>query len=103
MQERPMHQATAVLASQSRSKQHKPAAVSAVKTLLPHCTADIPLNDAQVIAVTDVAGNLRELVLLALGAKDGDEDCMHRLGSALGSEQALEGVLDFFSGEFEVE
>ena len=84
-------------------KQHKPAPGSAVTMLLPYCTADTPLNGSQVIAITDVAGSLRELVLLALGAKDGDEECVHRLGSALGSEQAWEGVVEFFSGEFEVE
>ena len=70
--------------------------------LLPHCTADSPLNETQVIALSDVAGSLRELVHLALGARDGDEACAGRLGSALGSGQAVCGVVDFFSGEFEV-
>lgn len=69
--------------------------------LLSCCSAGTPLNETQVIAVTDIAGSLKELVLLALGTKDGDEECVHRLGSALGSEQALAGVVDFFSGEFE--
>jgi hypothetical protein len=90
-------------APQVPSKPHKPAKGSAVTALLPYCTADVPLNEGQVINVTDVAGSLKELVLLALGAKDGDEDCMHRLRSALGSEQAVAGFVDFFSGEFEVE
>lgn len=103
MQARPTHQVNAVVAPQSHLKQHKPAVGSAATTLLPYCTADAPLNESQVIAVTDVAGSLKELVLLALGAKDGHEDCMLRLGSALGSEQALVGVVDFFSGEFELE
>lgn len=85
------------------AKQHKPAAANAVTTLLPYCTADIPLNESQVIAVTDIARNLKELVLLALYAKDGDEECMSRLRTALGSEQAVSGIVDFFSGEFEVE
>lgn len=86
-------------------KQQKPAgpAGSAVATLLPYCTADVSLNESQVIAVTDIAGSLKELVLLALGAKDGDEECASKLGDAVGSEQAMAGIVDFFSDEFEVE
>jgi hypothetical protein len=103
MQAGPVHQANAVVGPQSHSKQHKLTAASAVKILLPHCTTDTRLSESQVIAVTDVAGSLRELVLLALGAKDGEEGCIHRLGSVLGSEQTLSGIIDFFSGEFEVE
>lgn len=99
------HQLNAVVAPHSHSKQPKPAAAatSAVTTLLSYCTADTPLNNNQVIAVTDVAGSMKELVLLALGAKDGDETCVHRLRCALDSEQALASIVDFFSGEFEVE
>lgn len=103
MQAKPVHQAQAVGAQYQYLKQHEPALGSAVTALLHTCTADTPLSGSQVIAVTDVAGSLRELVLLALGAKNGDEECVHRLGSALGNEQAMEGVVDFFSGEFEVE
>lgn len=99
----PTYQVNVEVAPQSHSRQHKPAAGNATTTLLPYCTADTPLNDSQVIAVTDVAGNLQELALLALGAKAGDEDCMLRLGNVLGSGQALAGVVDFFSGEFGVE
>ena len=84
-------------------KQQQAAATNAVTTLLPYCTADIPLNEGQVIALTDVAGSLKELVLLALGAKDGDNECTSRLEGALGSQQAVSSVLDFFSDEFEVE
>lgn len=85
------------------SKQHKPAAESTVTKLLPYCTANAPLNESQVIAVTDVAGNLKELVLLALGAKDGDEESASSLVSALGSEQAVADMVDFFSDEYEIE
>ncbi|KAF1932184.1 uncharacterized protein M421DRAFT_89531 [Didymella exigua CBS 183.55] len=99
---RPMHPANA-MAPHAPAKQHKPAGGSAVTTLLPYCTADVPLNESQVLAVTDVAGSLKELVLLALGAKDGGAECASRLRSALGSEQAVAGILDFFSGEFEFE
>ncbi|UPX11569.1 uncharacterized protein EKO05_0002168 [Ascochyta rabiei] len=61
------------------------------------------MNEEQVIAVTDVAGSLKELVLLILRAQDGNEECMSRLESALGGEQAAVGVLDFFSDEFAIE
>ena len=84
-------------------KQQQAAATNAVTTLLPYCTVDIPLNESQVIALSDVAGSLQELVLLALGAKDSDEECTSRLEGALGSQQAVSSVLDFFSDEFEVE
>lgn len=84
-------------------KQPKAAAGSAVTTLLPYCTAGAPLNEGQVIAITDIAGSLQELALLALGAKDGDEECQRKLESALGSELASCNVLDFFSDEFEIE
>lgn len=55
------------------------------------------------ISLTDAAGSLQELVLLALGAKDGDEACLNIFADALGSEQAVAGVMDFFCDEFEVE
>ncbi len=81
---------------------NKAVVSSAVTTLLSYCTADIPLNESQVIAVTNVGGTLKELVVLALKAKDGDVDCMGRLESALGSEQAVAGFVDFFSDEYEI-
>ena len=71
--------------------------------LLPHCTVERPLDESQVISLTDAAGSLQELVLLALGAKDGDEACLNVFLDALGSEQAVAGVMDFFCDEFEAE
>lgn len=76
---------------------------SAVTTLLPYCTAEAPLDEDQIIAVTDIAGSLKELVLLALRAKDGDEEELCRLEVALGNEYAVAGVVDFFSDEFEIQ
>lgn len=61
------------------------------------------MDESQVISLTDAAGSLQELVLLALGAKDGDEACLNVLLEALGSEQAVAEVADFFCDEFEVE
>lgn len=82
--------------------QPKKTVASAVTTILPYCTADVPLSEEQVIAVTDVAGSLKELVLLALGAKSGDEECLSRLEGARSNEQAMASVVDFFSDEFEI-
>lgn len=62
-----------------------------------------PLNEGEVIAVTDIAGSLKELVLLALQAKDGDDQSVGRLDSALRSEAATAGVVDFFLDEFEMD
>lgn len=103
VQVRPTNQPINTAAPHVPSKQRKPATASAVTTLLPYCTAKVPLNEGQVIAVTDAAGSLKELVLLALGAKDGDEERLSRLESALGSEQTTADVVDFFSDEFEIE
>lgn len=99
---RNMHQSHDAAASPAPSKQHKVAAHSAVATLLSHCTVEIPLNQSQVIALTDVAGSMKELVILALGAKDGGEESLGSLKSALGSDEAVAGVVDFFSDEFEI-
>ncbi|KAF1360687.1 hypothetical protein EJ07DRAFT_77840, partial [Lizonia empirigonia] len=102
MQAKPMHQAQSKVAPQLPQKRKSEAVGSAVTILLPYCTTEVPLSEEQVIVMTDVAGSLKELVLLALGAKDGDGECVSRLEGALGSEQATVGVVDFFSDEYEV-
>lgn len=102
MQAKPMRQAQSKAAPQVPQKRQSEAVGSAVTSLLPYCTTEVPLSEEQVIAVTDIAGSLKELVLLALGAKDGDGECVSRLEGALGSEQATVGVVDFFSDEYEV-
>jgi hypothetical protein len=61
------------------------------------------LDESQVISLTDVAGSLQELVLLALGAKDGDEACLNVFLDAMGSDQAVANVVDFFCDEFEMD
>lgn len=101
-QARRMHQSYSTTTPPVPSKQHKAAASSAVTSLLPYCTAEVPLSNSQVIAITDVAGSLKELMLLALRAKAGDEGCASRLESALGSDQVTTGIVDFFSDEYEV-
>ena len=96
---RHIHNAAAVHAP---STQHK-TPESIVTKLLPYCTIERPLDESQIISLTDAAGSLQGLVLLALGAKDGDEACLNVFLDALGSDQAVSGVLDFFCDEFEVE
>ena len=98
----PSHHIRTTAAAHAPSTQQK-TPESIVTKLLPHCTVERPLDESQVISLTDAAGSLQELVLLALGAKDGDEACLNVFLEALGSEQAVAGVVDFFCDEFEVE
>jgi len=102
MQTRDMHQIHIPTALPTCPKQCIAKQSSAVTTLLPYCTAEAPLSNSQVIAITDVAGSLKELVLLALRIKAGDEESLRRIEGALGSEQVMAGLVDFFGDEFEV-
>jgi hypothetical protein len=52
--------------------------------------------------LSDVAGSLKELVLLALGAARGDGVSVRRLEGTVGRGVA-EGVVEFFAEEWEVE
>lgn len=61
-----------------------------------------PLSEAQVIALSDVAGSLRELVLLALGAVAGDSGCVRKLEAAVGEETAV-SIAEFFMDEWEMD
>jgi tetrahydromethanopterin S-methyltransferase subunit E len=47
-------------------------------------------------------GNLRELVLLALGAASGAAGCMEKLEGAVGP-QAAGNIAEFFADEWEIE
>ncbi|KAI8939912.1 hypothetical protein NX059_003641 [Plenodomus lindquistii] len=75
---------------------------NAVSDLLPYCTMGPPLNEAQVIALSDAAGSLRELVLLSLGAFAGDPSCVRRLEGAVG-RQAAGNIAEFFMDEWEID
>lgn len=99
----PLRQSHGMAQLQMPTKKQKASPNSAVTSLLPFCTVNKTLDDSQVIAVTDIAGSLKELALLALRAKDGDEESMSSLEGALGSEQGMTGVVDFFTDEFEME
>jgi hypothetical protein len=70
--------------------------------LLATSTTSTPLGRAQVFALSDEAGCLRELVLLALGARAGEPGCVARLVSAVGEEGA-QAVVEFWGDEWVVE
>jgi len=70
--------------------------------LLRHCTAGPPLSESQVIAISDVVGSLKELVLLIHAAQAGDGESEKKLVDALGFEAASD-VVAFFGDEWEVE
>jgi hypothetical protein len=55
-----------------------------------------------VIALSDVAGSVKELVLLALGVAAGDVGCAEKMESAVGGA-AMGSVVEFFAEEWEVE
>lgn len=73
-----------------------------VTTLLPYCTTGPPLSEAQVIAISDIAGSLQELVQLALGAVAGDAECVRTLENTVGG-QAAAHIAEFFMDEWELD
>ncbi|KAI4648858.1 uncharacterized protein J4E79_009930 [Alternaria viburni] len=75
---------------------------NAVNDLLPYCTTEPPLSQAQVIALSDVVGSLKELVVLALGAASGVPGSMKKLEGAVGSQAAV-NIVEFFADEWEIE
>jgi hypothetical protein len=81
-------------------KPHDRTPQTAINDLLPYCTTEVPLTQAQVIGMSDVAGNLKEVMLLALRAKTDERAAMELVG-AVGQETAS-GIVEFFSDEFEV-
>jgi hypothetical protein len=75
---------------------------NAVMDILPYCTTEPPLRKEQIIALSDVAGSMNELVLLAVGAAAGDSACADKLQGAVGAQTAG-CIVEFFVGEWEVE
>ena len=75
---------------------------NAVTDILPYCTTESPLRQEQVIALSDVVGSVKELVLLAVGAAAGDGACVDKLEGAVGA-QKTGCIVEFFAGEWEVE
>jgi hypothetical protein len=70
--------------------------------LLATSTTSTPLTGDQILALSDEAGSLRELVLLALGAGAGEPGCVARLVNAIGEEGA-QAVVEFWGDEWVVE
>ncbi len=75
---------------------------NSVTQLLPYCTLGAPLTDAQVIALSDTVGNLKELTLLALSALSGDQESVQKLAAAVGYDTAM-NIAHFFGDEYELE
>ena len=75
---------------------------NAVSDLLPYCSTGPPLGKEHVIALTDVVGSLKELVLVSISAASGDTRCVESLKSAVGGQNA-ENIVDFFTTEWEID
>lgn len=84
--------------STTKSEGHHPN--SAIRDLLPFCTAEAPLTEEQVVALSDMAGSLKEVMLLAIRAKTDDRVAMG-LVRAVGRDAASR-IVEFFTDEFEV-
>jgi len=96
---RPQHH-QAVAQIPSRPPTRKPE--SAVTDILPYCTTEPPLKQEQIIALSDVVGSVGELVVLALGAAEGNRACADSMARAVGAA-AAGSIVDFFTEEWEVE
>lgn len=66
--------------------------------LLPYCTTQPPLSREQTIALSDVAGSLREIVFLALAALM-DDKARQTLEQAVGQEVTA-GIVEFWTDEW---
>jgi hypothetical protein len=89
-------------ASQVRPRKLLHLPDSAVTDILPYCTTEPPLRQEQIIALSDIAGSVKELVLLALGAEAGDAVCAGKMEGAVGAE-TTGSIVEFFAAEWEVE
>lgn len=96
------HQSLNKAASQGPLDTTHRAHASTVTDILPYCTTEPPLTQEQVIAISDIAGSLQELALLALSAATGDTARENKLIHAVGPI-AASNIADFFIGEWEVE
>ncbi|KAH7408222.1 hypothetical protein DE146DRAFT_733390 [Phaeosphaeria sp. MPI-PUGE-AT-0046c] len=101
-QQQCQHQAPSHRSTQAGCHQHDQEPKNAVTDILPYCTTEPPLTQEQVIALSDVAGSVKELALLALGALAGDRASMETLNAAVEST-AANNIIDFFTGEWEVD
>lgn len=83
--------------AQPTARPQNGTATNAAMDLLPYCTHP-HMSKEQVIGLSDVAGSLREVVLLALRAGV-DDSAREVLARAVGAE-AAEGIVDFFREEW---
>lgn len=88
--------------TQTRPHQEKQGPRSVITDVLPYCTTEPPLTQEQVIALSDIAGSVKELVLLALTAAAGDCASTENIVAAVGQNTA-NNIIDFFIDEWEVE
>jgi hypothetical protein len=102
MNARPLPQHQNISSAPLPPRQQARPTGNAVSDLLPYCTMEPPLNGTQVIALSDVVGSLRELVLLALSAASGDRGSVEKLEGAVG-QQAARNIMEFFVDEWEIE
>jgi hypothetical protein len=96
------HQTSNGANPQGHARQQALQAENAVADLLPFCTGGPPLQQEQIIALSDVAGSLKEVMLLALGAAAGDTSCVDKLEGSVGRATAAQ-IVEFFVDEWEVE
>ncbi|KAF2026485.1 hypothetical protein EK21DRAFT_25948, partial [Setomelanomma holmii] len=96
------HRTSASVNQQGHLRQHPRMAENAVTDLVPFCTTGPPLNQEQVIALSDVAGSLKELMLLALGAAANDTGCVNKVECAIGRAKAFD-IVQFFAEEWEID
>ncbi|OAL07603.1 hypothetical protein IQ06DRAFT_13004 [Phaeosphaeriaceae sp. SRC1lsM3a] len=101
-QQQHQHQASSRNTTQTASRQHDQVPRNVVTDILPYCTTELPLTQEQVIALSDVAGSVKELALLALSASAGDCVSIETLHAAVGTATA-NNIVDFFVDEWEVE
>ncbi|RMZ66665.1 opa3 domain-containing [Pyrenophora seminiperda CCB06] len=100
--ERTSHQSRHTSSVAPSPHQQTHTTTNTVRHLLPYCTTEPPLNKAQVIALSDVVGSLKELALLALCATSGDVNSLEKLESAMG-RQTASYITDFFADEWEID
>ena len=60
----------------------------------------MPLNEQQIIGLSDIAGSLKEVMLLGMRAQTHESYAM-QIENVVGAD-AMRGIVDFFRDEFEI-
>lgn len=87
--------------TESPTRSSRSSVLNAATDLLPWCASHGRLSREQVIGLSDVAGNMKEVVLLALSAGV-DESAKTKLERALGDEAAF-GIIEFWGNEYAID